>query len=103
MARPAPRRDPAWLLFLAGWLFATLSLGAWTRAGRPERRLPPQSVDLQRSSARELRRLPGIGAVRANRVVDLRWERGGAEFELTEVEGIGPLTEARVLEALERN
>lgn len=100
-APPAPRA-PAWLLFLAGWLFAATSLGAGARHERPARPPRPETIELQRSGARELRRLPGIGPVRAARIVELRWERAGEEFELSEVEGIGPRTEARVLEALGR-
>jgi hypothetical protein len=97
-----PERDPAWLLVLAGWLFATTSLETWARRSAATPPDPVAPIDLQRSCARELRRLPGIGQLRAAKIVDLRWERGGETFPLGEVHGIGPKTEARVREVLRR-
>ena len=91
------KREPAWLLVFCGWLFAATTL-AWVegrdRAPGPPPEPPP--VDLASSPPRELRRLPGIGPSRANAIVRLRRERGGAEFELQQVPGIGPRTEERV-------
>lgn len=52
-------------------------------------------------SPRELRMLPGIGVERANRVAEERWMRAGEPFAWSDVEGIGPATEARVRTALE--
>ncbi len=61
---------------------------------------PAEDVDLRRSPPRELRRLPGIGPLRAAAIAEWRWQRGGAPFALQEVHGIGPRIEARALRAL---
>lgn len=89
-------QEPAWLLVFCGWLFAATTL-AWVEArSRPVEAPEPSPVDLSRSPARELRRLPGIGPSRANAIVRLRRERGEGEFALREVHGIGPRIEERV-------
>jgi len=105
---PAPdgtdeaRVRPAWMLFLAGWLFATTTLDE-VRARVPRARPgDPAPIDLETSPARELRQLPGIGPSRAQAIVRARWERSGDAFDLREIPGIGPVIEARVLEALEQ-
>lgn len=51
-----------------------------------------EQIDLNLADATELARLPGIGPVLAERVVDWREERGGVSSpeELLEVSGIGP-------------
>ncbi|MBX5465580.1 MAG: helix-hairpin-helix domain-containing protein, partial [Clostridia bacterium] len=58
-------------------------------------------LDLNRASAEELDRLPGIGPARAAAIVALRQARGGFRSvdELLEVRGIGPalLEELRAL------
>lgn len=112
---PPPAREPTWLLFLAGWLFASAVFGTLRRAaggggeswpladlppGPPlvdELRAGPAEVDLARAPPRVLRRLPGVGVRRAAEVAELRWSRPpGAPLELQAVHGIGPRTEARV-------
>lgn len=94
------RRNPSWLLILLGWVFASTSLEWVSRRRAPDPGRARGSIDLQRSGARDLRRLPGIGPARAAAIVELRWERGAEGFELQEVRGIGPRTEARVMDAL---
>jgi competence protein ComEA len=57
-----------------------------------------QPLDLNRASAEELMRLPGVGPAIAGRIVRARVERGGFRTvdELVEVSGIGPATLARL-------
>jgi competence ComEA-like helix-hairpin-helix protein len=58
----------------------------------------PATTDLNRASARELDRLPGVGPVLAARIIDYR-ERHGAfrqVEELMAVRGIGPRLYARL-------
>ena len=129
----APDPSSIWVLVVAGWLFASLSVsglrapasgaGAGSSAlsrveasgdepGRAIRaprepdpgvgRSAPVAVDLLRSPPRDLRRLPGIGPLRAAAIAEWRWRTGGAPFALREVHGIGPRTEARALGALAR-
>ncbi len=60
-------------------------------------------VDINRATAEELRALPGIGPVMAERIIAFREERGGFRKvdELMEVKGVGARTFAR-LQALVR-
>ena len=60
--------------------------------------VPGGLVNLNRATAEELRALPGIGPVMAERIVLLRKERGGFGKleELMEVKGVGPRTFARL-------
>jgi DNA uptake protein ComE-like DNA-binding protein len=69
------------------------------QASAGPRRSPP---DPERASARELRRLPGIGETRALEIVRDRWARRatGAPLEWASIRGVGPLTERRIREAL---
>ena len=55
-------------------------------------------LDLNRASAVDLARLPGVGPTLARRIVDARQGRGGFDRveELLEVRGIGPATLARL-------
>ena len=55
-------------------------------------------VDLNRATVEELRALPGIGPVMAERIVAFRKERGrfGSIEELLEVKGVGARTFARL-------
>jgi DNA uptake protein ComE-like DNA-binding protein len=95
---PCEGKSPTWLLLTLGWVFATTSL----RWASPSPHLEGQTnpiVDLESSSARDFRRLPGIGPSRAAGIVDLRWRRGRQGFSLEEVRGIGPRTQARALAA----
>jgi competence protein ComEA len=57
-----------------------------------------ERLDLNAATAADLAALPGIGPVRAARIVELRAQRGGFRRveELTDVSGIGPATLARV-------
>jgi competence protein ComEA len=61
-----------------------------------------QPLDLNVATAADLAALPGLGPVRAARIVELRDERRGfrAVDELLDVRGIGPATLARVREHL---
>lgn len=91
----------AWAWLLGGWLFTSSTLYYWQESPQPNYAPVPRVVDLSTSSARELRQLPGIGALRAAAIVELRWQRGPRGFELGEIPGIGSQTEARVKEWLE--
>lgn len=64
---------------------------------------PPQRVDLNRASAAELDRLPGIGPVLAARIVAYREQHGPfrTSQELLAVRGIGPRLYARLLPRIE--
>jgi competence protein ComEA len=70
---------------------------ATSTAGEPPRGparqpVPPQPLDLNRASAEDLQRLPGIGAVIAARIVAYRDSVGGfgSVAQLEGVRGIGP-------------
>ena len=60
--------------------------------------VPGALVDLNRATAEELRALPGIGPVMADRIVAHRKKRGGFRKleELMEVRGVGAKTFARL-------
>lgn len=81
-----------------------LAQAACTHPREPEGRgaAPEAVLELESASARELRRLPGIGEVRALEIVRERWRRRGTgeEFELAALPGIGETTAERVEEAL---
>ncbi len=100
------RRGTAlWLLLVAGFLAGGAAQGGGGRASEvpePGGRATP-SFDLAKASARELRRLPGIGAELAVALVEARWERGPGDppLMLADVPGIGPWLEGRVRAWLE--
>jgi len=56
--------------------------------------VPDQPIDLNTAGAEELDRLPGVGPVTAQRILEHRAQHGlfGSVDELTEVKGIGPAT-----------
>jgi hypothetical protein len=95
-ARPADRREPAWILLLAGWLAADALRGPAARSpvAVPVAALP----DLARMCPRELRRLPGIGENLAIAIAEARWEHRERPYPLllTDVPGIGERTAERV-------
>jgi hypothetical protein len=96
-------REPAWLLFLAGWLaIDVLRPSAAGRVMGPARGGPP---DLTRMSPRELRRLPGIGETLAIAIAEARWEHGDKPYPLflSDVAGIGERTAERVRQWLEEH
>jgi len=114
-------REPAWLLFLAGWLLAGTALDAAGRGDPDARARAPLSgdtspsdpgtvrgagarLDLERATPRELRRLPGVGQRRAIAIAQERWRRAGESggMRLRDVSGIGPATERRIHEWLAR-
>lgn len=59
---------------------------------------PASTTDLNRASARELDRLPGVGPVLAARIIDYRAQHGAFRRveELMAVRGIGPRLYARL-------
>lgn len=96
-------RDPTWALGLGLGLLAA----ALVPAERPRRDPPaaqPPAPDLTHASARELRRVPGLGERRALALVDARWRRGPEDppLLLGDVPGIGPASEAAVAAWLAR-
>ena len=110
--RPEPA-EPAWVLLFAGALVASTALSraapeADARAvearipglplGTPER-----SLDLERLSAREMRRLPGIGPQRALAIARARWEQSlrGAPEAWDVIPGIGEETVRSIRESIE--
>ncbi len=102
------RRDGAWAWMLVGalaadacWLHArspspfAARLDAGVDPGVPNG--PPEPPDPARASPRELRALPGIGEARAIAIARERWElRPGHTRALSEVDGIGPVTEGGI-------
>lgn len=64
------------------------------RAGRPALATPERPLDLNRASAPELARLPGIGQVLAARIVEAR--PFAALDELARVRGVRPATLERL-------
>lgn len=81
-----------WILFAAGLvqgLAQTSKLGARKSARKP---LPTEVIDINKASAKELERLPGIGPELAHRIEEYRAKSGPFERveELLNVPGIGP-------------
>ncbi|MBO5917491.1 MAG: ComEA family DNA-binding protein [Oscillospiraceae bacterium] len=62
--------------------------------GRPVSLLPGEVMDVNTAPAKDLERLPGIGAGRAQAIVAYRQAYGGFQSvdELSNVSGIGPAT-----------
>ncbi len=56
------------------------------------------AVDLNLANASDLQRLPGVGPAMADRILELRAERGGfsSTNEIGDVKGIGPVSLARL-------
>jgi len=105
----ARRDEPLWVLLLVGWLSvqtvldrrrasAVAALSASEQAADR-----PGVADPACAPPRELRRLPGIGEVRALAIARARWEHSAqaGAFRLEDVPGIGPLTARRVERFLE--
>jgi hypothetical protein len=104
---------PGWMLAVAGAMLCWTILAAhMPEPGASElaARIPtgfsaPNGpIDLNRSSPRELRRLPSIGPTRAIAIVRSRWGDGpfAAPAELDRIPGIGPETTKRVSEYFAR-
>lgn len=83
-------------------LAASESLAA-DAALRSQRLIPGETLDPNVASAVDWDRLPGIGAVMADRIIETRTELGGfsAVEELGRVPGIGPRTLEELLPFLE--
>ena|SRR2546427_4407320 len=66
---------------------------------RPSEALVPSRIDIERATAAELERLPGIGPALAARIVAERVDHGPfrSPAGLLRVRGIGPRTLARIL------
>lgn len=108
--RPRRRRDDAWALLLVGALAAdALWLDALARTERTAVRSSPEHgatgrdraevgvPDPASASPRELRALPGIGEARAIAIAEARWRLPpGHSKTLSDLPGIGPVTEQRV-------
>jgi competence protein ComEA len=60
--------------------------------GKKEAALSPQAIDLNRASADELQKLPGIGPKLAQRIIDHRLAKGpfASVEDVRKVSGIGP-------------
>jgi competence protein ComEA len=72
--------------------------GAPARGARAPREVPVGKIDLNRATAPELVRLPGIGPALAERIVTDRESRGpfSSPEALLRVRGIGPKTLDRI-------
>ena len=59
---------------------------------KPDSLMEGERININTASAAELERLPGIGATRAQAIIDFRQERGAFSSvdELLRVDGIGP-------------
>ena len=95
----APTPTPAWLVCLLGWIVAD-GLRLASEASPPGPAPPDAPPDLSHDPARLLRRLPGIGPVRAAALVEARWASGGVPPDLQAIRGIGPATERAIRQAL---
>jgi competence protein ComEC len=82
-------------IYATGWdgdiVLEGNSSGAWKKAGED---LVPPLVNLNTASAAQLETLPGIGAVKAQAIVDFRSTNGNftSLADLDNVPGIGPAT-----------
>lgn len=99
------------LIFMFGWWFCNRPQedGTWyvevqrndaPEAGKateedtwPESLLEGEVINLNRASAAELQRLPGIGPGRAQAIIEYRTQKGAftKADDLLQVEGIGPV------------
>lgn len=99
-----PRRDHAWALVLVGGLAAD-AVWLHSRPRRPtvEAHGPAAPADPASASPRELRTLPGIGDTRAIAIARERWRLPpGHSKTLSDVAGIGPVTEGGVRALLDQ-
>lgn len=91
-------------LFLVGWFVVVLAQAARDRARADVGCHAPsgQPLRLENASPRELRRLPGIGEVRALEIARERWLRRGSgePLDLASLPGIGATTAERVAAAV---
>ncbi len=100
-SRPTSGLHVAIAVYLVLGLAEALSLRALPRSGPPElvREIAgiEETLDPRRMNARELRRLPGIGRVRAEAIVLAREQHSGpGSLSWDDIRGIGPITRARV-------
>ena len=91
-----PRRSasPGWTLavVLALWVSFTSPVGALPAFSDELHSGWPTPVNINRASAEELQRLPGVGPAKAEAILSARAQRGGFESleELRDIKGIGP-------------
>lgn len=83
------------MLLLLSSGFSTTTLASAMNETAPTTALQAsQRININQASAEQLTALPGIGAVRAEAIIELREQKGGftSSSELQEVSGIGPAT-----------
>ncbi len=106
-AAPTPR-VPLWAWAAAGFFLASVPALRGARrtsalpGGTPAIATGLVSAGPRLPSARELRAIDGVGALRSRRLARAMWEDGPLVDPrwLETVEGIGPITAARIWEAL---
>lgn len=86
----------ACLLFVSAVLGVPLTGGAIEEPARPP--VAASSVNINTASAKELEKLPGIGRVTAQNIVDYRTQKGkfNSPIDLTNVKGVGPKTMEKI-------
>ncbi|HEX4643793.1 MAG TPA: helix-hairpin-helix domain-containing protein [Candidatus Acidoferrales bacterium] len=73
-------------------LFAAMALLIFCAASQARKQPPSKPIDLNLANAKELQQLPGVGAVTAQRILDLRQKSGRFKRaeDLLAVRGISP-------------
>jgi competence ComEA-like helix-hairpin-helix protein len=73
-------------------LFTAIALLMFCAASQARKQPPSKPIDLNLANAKELQQLPGVGAVTAQRILDLRQKSGRFKRaeDLLAVRGISP-------------